>query len=614
MKNYIPLHVHSHYSLLDGLSKPEQIADRCLEIGAKSCAITDHGTISGCVEFYSKCKKNNIKPILGVEAYICENNSLQRNKENSKLSHMLLLSKNLQGWKELIKLVSFSNHPDRFYRKPRLSLADLQQFDCSNFICITGHPGSVIFNDIVSEDIISSDCKRLCLDKANLLQDIFGKNNFFLEIQNMDNQNSPIQSKVSEIYREVADSHDIKTVATIDAHYCRKEDAEDQRVLLCNNLKTTMKQVKQMMSSETGFGMDCFFKSSQFHILDQEEINRYHTESEIEATNEIDSMCEEYDILSKPRLPSFNCPDNMSELDYLKYIIKQSITSNNYNEDYIARAKTELSTIKKAGLAGYFLIVKDIVDYVSKNNWLPGPGRGSAAGSLVSYLLNITSIDPIKYNLIFERFYNDGRNTEDRISMPDIDVDVPINKRDDIISYIKQSYGEDKVSQMITFNTLKGRGALKEVLRINSNLTFEEVNKITKNIAEESKIADDLQEMKDLTGDSSIIRWCLENDGSKLDSWCKIDGNRLSGPLAPHFEQAIRLEGTKCHQSKHAAGVAISAENLANICPMIYDTKTKTSIAGLEMNDLESLGVVKFDILGIALLDKIMCIRDMVGS
>lgn len=614
MKKYIPLHVHSHYSLLDGLSKPEQIAKRCLDIESSSCAITDHGTISGCVEFYSKCKKNNIKPILGVEAYICKGDSTQKNKDNSKLSHMLILSKNLKGWKELIKLVSFSNHIDRFYHKPRISLNDLSQFDCNNFICITGHPGSVIFNDIVLENKIDSDYKKICLQQINTLQNIFGKDNFFLEIQNMDNANNPIQSKVSELYRDISNANDIKTVATIDSHYCSQRDAEDQRVLLCNNMKFTMKHVKKMIASKSNFGMDCFFKSNQFHILDQKEINIYNNEKEIEATHEIDSMCEEYDILSKPRLPNFKCPDNISELEYLKNLVNEKIKSDGYNEEYTKRSKSELATIKKADLAGYFLIVKDIVDYVAKNNWLPGPGRGSAAGSLVSYLLNITSIDPIKYNLIFERFYNDGRNTEDRISMPDIDVDVPINKRDEIISYIKKSYGEDKVSQMITYHTLKGRGALKEVLRINSDLTFDEVNKITKNIAEESKIADDLQEMKELTGDSSIIRWCLENEGSKLDSWCKCDGDTLSGPLASHFEQAIRLEGTKCHQSKHAAGVAISAENLANICPMIYDTKTKTSIAGLEMNDLESLGVVKFDILGIALLDKIMCIRDMVGS
>jgi DNA polymerase-3 subunit alpha len=246
---------------------------------------------------------------------------------------------------------------------------------------------------------------------------------------------------------------------------------------------------------------------------------------------------------------------------------------------------------------------------------LPGPGRGSAAGSLVSYLLSITSIDPIKYDLIFERFYNDGRNTDDRISMPDIDVDVPIDKREFVIQHMKDKYGGSKVSQMITFNTLKGRGALKEVLRVYGDISFEETNRITENIPDEAKISDELQEMKEEYGEASIIRWALENEGDKLNPWCSINSDGvLSGPLSKRFEQAIRLEGTKCHQSKHAAGVAVSATNLNEICPMIYDNKTEQTIAGLEMADLESLGVVKFDILGVALLDKIMNIRDLLKT
>ena len=228
----------------------------------------------------------------------------------------------------------------------------------------------------------------------------------------------------------------------------------------------------------------------------------------------------------------------------------------------------------------------------------------------MSYLIGITSIDPIKYNLLFERFYNAGRNTKDRISMPDIDVDVPITQRDNIIQYIKNKYGVDKVSQMITFNTLKGRGALKEVLRVYGATSFEEMNNITKHIPDEAKIADELQDLKDEDGFASIIRWALENNSEKLKEWCFIDDNKqLSGPLAKRFEQAIRIEGTKYNQSKHAAGIAIAAKTLQNICPMIYDNKTDQNIAGLEMNDLDAIGVIKFDILGIALLDKLMSIN-----
>lgn len=241
--------------------------------------------------------------------------------------------------------------------------------------------------------------------------------------------------------------------------------------------------------------------------------------------------------------------------------------------------------------------------------------HNSAAGCIVSYLIGITQIDPIKYNLLFERFYNEGRNTADHISMPDIDVDVPINKREKIIEYIKNKYGSNKVSQMITFNTMKGRGALKEVLRVYDNISFEEMNRITKSIPDEAKIADELQEMKEDTGEASIIRWALENNVDKLKEWCYInDDGSLSGPLSKRFEQAIRLEGTKSNQSKHAAGVVISSQNLSDVCPMIYDSKNKQAIAGMEMQDLDALGLIKFDILGIAYLDKMMCVSDLLKN
>jgi len=196
--------------------------------------------------------------------------------------------------------------------------------------------------------------------------------------------------------------------------------------------------------------------------------------------------------------------------------------------------------------------------------------------------------------------------------MPDIDVDVPINKREDIIKYIKDKYGHDKVSQMITFNTIKGRGALKDVLRVYGNITFDEMNNITKNIPDEAKIADELQIMKDETGEASIIRWALENNGDRLKEWCSLDKKgELQGPLAKRFEQAIRLEGVKSNQSKHAAGIAISSQPLSSICPMVYDSRNKQMIAGMEMQDLESIGIIKFDILGVAMLDKIMTIQDI---
>ena len=595
---------------MDGLSKPKQIAERCAEIGVSSCAITDHGSIAGCVQVYKELKAKNIKPILGCEIYLSQDKSEIKTKDNSKLSHFILLAKNYEGWKTLIKIVSESNKGDNFYHKPRLDIDKVAALLDNNIIGFCGHLGSYIANIIMSSDNPIQDGIR----EANNLKNIFGNDNFYLETQLMDKNITPKQIQLTEQIREIAKYTKIKTICTPDAHYCRKEDAIDQRILLCNNLKTTLVDINKKIINEENIPMECFFKSDNYHILSPEEMEDIHTEEEINNTIEVADRCENYDITSKPLLPPFSCPTEYNPDEYLRQLCRNGWTQKIANkidkeltDTYVDRIKYELEVLQGAGLSSYFLIVQDIVNYVRSKNWLPGPGRGSAAGCLVSYLIGITSIDPIKYNLMFDRFYNAGRNTKDRISMPDIDVDVPINKREDIIEYIKAKYGTDKVSQMITFNTMKGRGALKEVLRVYGNISFEEMNNITKYIPDEAKIADQLQEMKEDYGESSIIRWALENNGDKLKQWCYIsDDNELMGPLAKRFEQAIRLEGTKSNQSKHAAGIVISNKNLSSLCPMIYDTKNKQMIAGMEMQDLEALGIIKFDILGVAMLDKIM--------
>ena len=270
---------------------------------------------------------------------------------------------------------------------------------------------------------------------------------------------------------------------------------------------------------------------------------------------------------------------------------------------YLDRIKKELSVIQDANLSGYFLIVRDIVNYVKRNEWLPGPGRGSAAGCLVSYLVGITQVDPIEHDLIFERFYNAGRNTDNHISLPDIDIDVPAERRDDTINYIRSKYGNNKVGQMITFGRLQGRGALKEVFRVHEACTFDEMNTITKNIPQEHEISDQLQDMDE----PSIIKWALINQPEGLKEWCHInDDEQIEGKYSKLFEQAIRLEGTYKSQGKHAAGVVISSENLSEVCPMVRDKHGEEKVAGLEMQDLESMGHVKFDVLGINFLDKIM--------
>ena len=438
----------------------------------------------------------------------------------------------------------------------------------------------------------------------------------------MDKDNLPLQISLTGAIRDLGKQTNTKVICTPDAHYAERDDAMDQRILLCNNLKTTLNKINSKIQNHESIGMDCFFLSDNYHIPSQEEISNLHTEEEIDNTNTVADMCEQYDILDKPHLPSFDCPKGYNPDEYLRQLCRdgwrEKIQNNIPKEDqetYVERIKSELEVLQGAGLSSYFLIVQDIVRHVKEQGWLPGPGRGSAAGCLVSYLIGITSINPIKYDLLFERFYNAGRNTKDRISMPDIDIDVPINKREYVIEYIKSKYGRDKVSQMITFNTMKGRGALKDVLRAYDNISFEEMNRITKHIPDEAKIADELQEMKDDTGESSIIRWALENNVDKLKEWCYInEEGALAGPLAKRFEQAIRLEGTKSNQSKHAAGVLISSQGLADMCPMVYDTRNKQTIAGMEMQDLEAIGGIKFDILGVAMLDKIMTISDFLKN
>lgn len=619
--NYIPLHVHSHFSLLDGLSKPEQIAERCLEIGAKSCALTDHGNIAGSVKFYSAMKQAGIKPILGCELYICGQDPKIQEKENRDLSHFIVLAKNYNGWKDLIKIISESNKPEHYYHKPRLDLDTVASLNSGNLVAITGHLGSTLSDQILDGYVLKSDWLEIGKSHVEYLKKIFN-NNVFLEAQLIDSENLKVQKILTQSIREIGKQTNTKVICTPDAHYCRKEDAADQRILLCNNLKTTFPEISRKISNDEDVPLSCFFTSENYHIPSQEEMLGLHTREEIENTIFVADLIEDYDILSKPKLPPFVCPNNLNPDEYLRELCRVGWKSkiakkipDNHQQEYLDRIKYELDVLQGAGLSSYFLIVQDIVNFVRTNGWLPGPGRGSAAGCLVSYLIGITSIDPIKYNLLFDRFYNAGRNSGNRISMPDIDVDVPIDKRELIIEYIKSKYGSDKVSQMITFNTIKGRGALKDVLRVYGNISFEEMNKITKNIPDEAKIADELQEMKEETGESSIIRWALENNVDKLKEWCYIDDNgELQGPLAKRFEQAIRLEGTKSNQSKHAAGIAISSEPLNEICPMIYDSKNDQLIAGMEMQDLESIGIIKFDILGVAMLDKIMTIKILLSK
>jgi DNA polymerase-3 subunit alpha len=369
------------FSLLDGLSKAEQIAERCKEIGANACALTDHGNIAGAVKFYSAMKSAGLKPILGCELYICKNDPSIKEKENRDLSHFIVLAKNYDGWKTLVRLVSESNNPEFYYHKPRLDLNTLSKINDGNLIAITGHLGSTLADEILDGYELKPDWEKLGIDHIQYLKTIF--THVFLEAQLMDSVNLTIQKKLTDAIRHLGKKTNTKVICTPDAHYCRKEDAVDQRILLCNNLKVTFPDISRKISNDEDVPMGCFFTSDNYHILSQEEMKDLHTEEEITNTNYVNNLIEDYDILSKPKLPPFDCPKGYDDAEYLRELCrkgwKEKIANIIPKEDhqiYVDQIKYELDVLQGANLSSYFLIVQDIVNYVGQNGWLPGPGRG----------------------------------------------------------------------------------------------------------------------------------------------------------------------------------------------------------------------------------------------
>lgn len=405
-------------------------------------------------------------------------------------------------------------------------------------------------------------------------------------------------------------------------YYTEKEQADLHRILLCSKLKTTLPKVRRNGLPKDQEEWSRFFESNDFYLKDKSEVSKIVVDDpRMEDFDEIFDKCENYNILNQPMLPTFATPSGETEKEYLRTLARQgwkdllgdTITSEEGRKVYGDRFRKEYDVIENANLFGYFLIVWDILNWCRDQGWMVGPGRGSAAGCLISYLIGITQIDPIEFDLLFERFYNAGRNTEDHISLPDIDMDVPGDKRDEIIAHLKEKYGNYNVSQMLTFGRLQGRSALKEVLRVNNACGFGEMNEMTKYIPDEAAISDQLSVMDE--EDRSIIKWALMNNADDLRDYCYIDDSgQMQGDFAEYFQQAIDIEGTFKTQGKHAAGVVISAEPLFKVCPMVNQKSGGEKIAGLEMNDLEALGHVKFDVLGINLLDKLMKIKELINE
>ncbi len=411
-----------------------------------------------------------------------------------------------------------------------------------------------------------------------------------------------------------------KTESFMDTYYVDRSQADLHRILLCSSMKTTLPKVNKTLKAGEQVDNHEFFICNEYFLKNKVEVGEVIiNDNKLDLFREIYDKCENYNILNNPMLPNFETPKGKSQKDYLRSLARQGwkkllahkITDPEQKQAYGDRFRNEFEVIDKADLFGYFLVVWDIINHCKKSGWMVGPGRGSAAGCLISYLIGITQIDPIEFDLLFERFYNSGRNTEDHISLPDIDIDVPGGKRDEIIAYLKEKYGQDNVSQMLTFGRLQGRSAIKEVLRVNSACGFGEMNEITKAIPDEAAISDQLAEMDD--EDRSIIKWALMNNADELRDYCYVtESGELKGDYSEYFRQAIEIEGTFKTQGKHAAGVVISAEPLYRVCPMVNPKTGSEKIAGLEMADLEALGHVKFDVLGINLLDKLMMIKELV--
>ncbi len=659
--SYFPLHCHSTYSLLDGLSQAHQITARVRKLGLGGSAISDHGSVSGVPSFihamkgackncgHQEDKHGNggkgaclvagetceayepapLKSILGSEFYLCKQDAAIRAQENRQLSHLVVLAKNRDGWRNLIKATSAANHPDHFYYKPRLDLEKLASFASNQWIAFSGHPGSDLadacFLDpraaygATSEERAREllkpwpDLKRDLTALAGRYRDLFGRDNFFVEVQLIDAVNTPAAAVVAKAMRWVSKELGIPALATPDAHYPAAEDAVDQRVLLCSAVDTTLAEVGAKLADAEEVGLGGFFRSNRYHIPSFAEMAAVHEQGELDNTLRVAEMCEAYDITNPPRLPDFVGPSGQAPEEYLTQLCRNGWRRKIVGkipkdklDAYGDRVKRELGVLKEFGLSSYFLIVHDYCNYAQTALGCKVPrGRGSAAGCLVSHLLDITDCDPIEHGLLFERFLNPGRLSKAKFSPPDIDVDFPITKRDQVFDYIRKKHGETYVAQMATFGRMQGREALSAVFRAHSWGSFEERKAVTSHIPDIAKVADDLQEMREETGEASVLRWALEFNAKGLKDYVsENEDGTLEGPLARYFEQALRLEGTRRTQGKHAAGIIISPVPVAEVCPMLYDKSSGHMVAGFEMNDVERLGLLKMDVLSLAVLDK----------
>ena len=559
------LHVHTEYSLLDGMSRISELPQCVKELGMDSCAITDHGAMFGVIDFYKSCKKAGIKPIIGCEVYTAARTMYDKEAGRDRYSgHLILLAETQEGYSNLVRIVSKS-YVDGFYFRPRVDKSLLRQYS-EGLICLSGCLAGNTQRMLLNNDY--EGAKKEALE----LQNIFGRNNFFLEIQN---HHLEEDKKVIEGLIRLSADIDIPLVATNDAHYIRREDATAQDILMCIQTQTNIHDENRMR-----------FENDEFYIKSEEEMRELFPDlgDAVDRTHEIAERCNVEFTFGDYHLPEYVPPDGMTCDEYLRRLCYEGLEKR-YGRDaleltsgYRKRLEMELSVIESMGYVEYFLIVWDFIHYAKSHKIAVGPGRGSAAGSIVSYCLDITEIDPIRYNLIFERFLN-----PERVSMPDIDIDFCIERRQEVIDYVTRKYGRDKVSQIITFGTLKAKAAVRDIARA-LDATYAEGDEIAKAIPNELGIT---------------IAKALEVNPD-------LRRRYESEPLVKQvLDLSMALEGLPRHASTHAAGIVISKLPLDEYVPLYSSDKGIST--QFNMTTIEELGLLKMDFLG---LRNLTVIRD----
>lgn len=562
MSSFVHLHVHTEYSLLDGANRIEPLVKRVKELGMDSIAITDHGVMYGVIEFYKACKKEGIKPILGCEVYTAARTRFDKDaKLDSEQGHLVLLAKNNTGYKNLMKLVSAA-FTEGFYYKPRVDMELLNKY----------HEGLIALSACLAGDIPNALLNNNYEKAKNLaiqFENIFGKGNFYLELQHNGIEE---QKLVNQGLMRLSQETGIPLVATNDVHYLRKEDARAHEILMCVQTASTIEDEDHMQLATN----ELYLKSPE---IMQEQF--HYCPDAISNTVKIAQMCNVELEFGRLHLPKFDVPEGEDAFEFLK---KQCLKGfeKRYGNDpkLMERLKYELSVIKNMGYVDYFLIVWDFTRFAKENSIMVGPGRGSACGSMVAYCLGITNVDPIRYNLIFERFLN-----PERVSMPDIDIDFCFERRGEVIDYVVNKYGKDKVAQIITFGTMAARNAIRDVGRALA-IPYAEVDRVAKMIPMQLGMS---------------IEKALELNG-ELKNLYETDPR-----IHELISTAMILEGMPRHASTHAAGVVISSEPVTEYVPL-YQSEGNVCTQ-FPMTTLEELGLLKMDFLGLRTLT---VIRDTV--